>query len=656
MKKLYKLIILFPFLFQIATFVIAQNLVPNAGFEAAWSCPEDFTKEPVKELVPYWKNPNHGTPDYFNRCSNEISGIPKNFAGNMEAAEGDGYIGLILREVFKDSLNEKKISREYIEVELREPLKFRQLYCFNLKYCLASKSEFSVDALGVSFTREKLKAWNFGLLDAEPMVFNIPGNKMDNKLEWREMCGVFRARGRETFLTIGNFIPNIQTHYFVNVDTLCDSTFAYAYYYIDDIKLFEIENNFECGCLDENSTGYDWLADNPKSFLDYYNEYMNDLNESQMLLADMNSISDNDISSENSDGNLNNRNSSNGNSNINNNLLDNSNNGENNNHNNGDSSANAANSNYTDSLGNKSHGNDINSNSNNSGNNNTGNFGNQNGINNDSNNQANSNSSGNSNNGENNNHNNGDSSENAANSNYANSSDSLGNKSHGNDINSNSNNSRNNNTGNIGNQNGINSDSNNQANSNKTGNSNNVDNADSLNSSGNNTFTNANTNTNRERDSLFNISNMETLNFNDISGEIRYGNLRDDELEIFNNMQDANTGDAFRLPNIYFAFNQAELLPSSYPSLELLGNVLKENSGLRIEIRGHTDNVGSSRYNRKLSVSRAESVYQFLIESGVAQTRLKYRGFGNEVPVGDNETELGRQMNRRVEIKVIENK
>jgi outer membrane protein OmpA-like peptidoglycan-associated protein len=627
MKQIYKLLILFPFLIQITPLVIAQNLVPNAGFEAAWSCPEDFTKEPVKELVPYWRNPNHGTPDYFNRCSNEISGIPGNFAGNMEAAEGNAYIGLILREVFKDSLNEKKISREYIEVELREPLKFRQLYCFNLKYCLASKSEFSVDALGVSFTREKLKAWNFGLLDAEPMVFNIPGNKMDNKLEWREMCGVFRARGRETYLTIGNFVPNVQTHYFENVDTLCDSTFAYAYYYIDDIKLFEIENHFECGCLDENSTGYDWLADDPKSFLDYYNNYMNGLKESQMLLADLNSTNADNAYSSNSDGN--------------------SNNGDNTNHNDDDSlSGNYANS--SDSLGNKSYGNDINSNSSNLGNNNTGNIGNQNGINSDSNNQANSNrtgnstnadnadslnSDGNSNNGDNTNHND------LLSGNYANSSDSLGNKSHGNDINSNSSNLGNNNTGNIGNQNGINNDSNNQANSNRTGNS-----------------TNADTNANCERDSLLNINNMETLNLNDISGEIRYGNLRDDELEIFNNMPDANTGDAFRLPNIYFAFNQAELLPSSYPSLELLGNVLKENSGLRIEIRGHTDNVGSSHYNRKLSVRRAESVYQFLIESGVDQARLKYRGFGNEVPIGDNETEFGRQMNRRVEIKVIENK
>jgi OOP family OmpA-OmpF porin len=73
-----------------------------------------------------------------------------------------------------------------------------------------------------------------------------------------------------------------------------------------------------------------------------------------------------------------------------------------------------------------------------------------------------------------------------------------------------------------------------------------------------------------------------------------------------------------------------------------------------MEIGGHTDSTGSIEYNRSLSEKRALSVVNYLIGSGISAARLKYRGYGNTVSVGDNETPEGRQLNRRTEAMIID--
>jgi outer membrane protein OmpA-like peptidoglycan-associated protein len=75
---------------------------------------------------------------------------------------------------------------------------------------------------------------------------------------------------------------------------------------------------------------------------------------------------------------------------------------------------------------------------------------------------------------------------------------------------------------------------------------------------------------------------------------------------------------------------------------------------LKIEIRGHTDNIGNENYNKKLSIARAATVYNYLSRKGIAPARMKYRGFGTTVPVDNNDTESGRAKNRRVEVLIME--
>jgi OOP family OmpA-OmpF porin len=78
--------------------------------------------------------------------------------------------------------------------------------------------------------------------------------------------------------------------------------------------------------------------------------------------------------------------------------------------------------------------------------------------------------------------------------------------------------------------------------------------------------------------------------------------------------------------------------------------ILNNNPGLRIEIQGHTDNVGSEKYNQSLSEKRATAVMEYLIEKGIAGDRLTAVGYGLTRPIASNSTSEGRSLNRRVQI------
>lgn len=441
-----------PFVYNRA---FSQNLVKNHSFENAWSCPEDYNGYAVKFPFPDWINPNNGTPDLMHSCSALRAGVPENFAGYMYPYDGGAYAGIILREMFDDSLRVYKgVSREYLQTKLTEPLKKNSLYCVKFYYVNAKKSMYSVDALGITLTVEQIKAKNADRILQRPQITNRPGHIMDNMDEWTEFCGYYRARGGEHYLTIGNFWDNSTTQYVTNKNEYSDSAFFYAYYLIDNVSVFEIESEFECGCLNDLAWSSDWKSDTFDPSTGYNTRKIND----------------NDIA------------------------------------NNGNDSSNS---------------------------------------------------------------------------------------------------------------NGKNSQGNGNGNTNGNGLDNN---------SKNNSQTDPN-----ETDATGLKTQITKAAFDN-----------------------AEIGDRFRLNQIYFEFNSSELLTISNIQLDSLYNILLEKPSLRIEIRGHTDNIGSEGYNKKLSVERAASVYNYLLEKGIPKTRMKYRGFGPNVPVADNNTEQGRELNRRVEIFIVE--
>ncbi len=100
--------------------------------------------------------------------------------------------------------------------------------------------------------------------------------------------------------------------------------------------------------------------------------------------------------------------------------------------------------------------------------------------------------------------------------------------------------------------------------------------------------------------------------------------------------------------NVMFKVNSIRLTNSSYPALKELADSLKSNPDLDLTIEGHTDNLGTEKYNLELSLKRAESVKKVLMGLGVDTHRIQTKGFGNSLPVATNSTEEGRAMNRRV--------
>ena len=100
---------------------------------------------------------------------------------------------------------------------------------------------------------------------------------------------------------------------------------------------------------------------------------------------------------------------------------------------------------------------------------------------------------------------------------------------------------------------------------------------------------------------------------------------------------------------IHFEFNKAKIRPESYPILDAIVSVLKDNPKITLEIQGHTDNVGSAGYNKKLSQSRADSVREYLVEHGTSAGRLSTMGYGMTQPIVPNNSEANRALNRRVQ-------
>ena len=107
------------------------------------------------------------------------------------------------------------------------------------------------------------------------------------------------------------------------------------------------------------------------------------------------------------------------------------------------------------------------------------------------------------------------------------------------------------------------------------------------------------------------------------------------------------------LKNVFFDTGKDQLRPDSKTELARVTKLIQDNPSIKIEISGHTDNVGSEEVNQQLSERRAKSVVAFLIQNGIPATRLKAVGYGSKNPVADNNTEAGKQLNRRTELKIL---
>jgi OmpA-OmpF porin, OOP family len=139
------------------------------------------------------------------------------------------------------------------------------------------------------------------------------------------------------------------------------------------------------------------------------------------------------------------------------------------------------------------------------------------------------------------------------------------------------------------------------------------------------------------------VSTLEHLDIE--SGELK-------ELEMNFKLQPVEIGTKVNLKDVLFAQTKADILPESYPELDMVVNFLKSNPTVRIELSGHTDNRGIHSDNVKLSHQRVTKVKEYLVEQGIDSKRITGKGYGGTRPIASNDTEESRRMNRRVEFTI----
>lgn len=141
------------------------------------------------------------------------------------------------------------------------------------------------------------------------------------------------------------------------------------------------------------------------------------------------------------------------------------------------------------------------------------------------------------------------------------------------------------------------------------------------------------------------ISSNENLDLTE------FQNFQTIERDIF--LTPIEIGQVVKLNNIFFETGKSSLLIESYPELDRLVQLMKENPKMKIELLGHTDNVGSDQSNLNLSNERVTSVKNYLIKNGIDETRIIGKGYGSASPIAPNDNDENRQLNRRVELKVL---
>ncbi len=114
-------------------------------------------------------------------------------------------------------------------------------------------------------------------------------------------------------------------------------------------------------------------------------------------------------------------------------------------------------------------------------------------------------------------------------------------------------------------------------------------------------------------------------------------------------------GQVVRLNNVFFDFDKWDLREESFVELDRVVKLLNENPAIEIEMSAHTDSKGSDEYNFKLSDNRAKSVRDYIVSKGIEENRISSQGYGETKPVATNDTDDGRQLNRRVEFTILKN-
>jgi outer membrane protein OmpA-like peptidoglycan-associated protein len=216
--------------------VMAQNLVPNPGFEQYFKCPGSYNYSASGKLAPSWYSPSTGTPDLFNKCSIGEAGVPENWAGRSNTYNGSGYAG-----IYGFISGRNTSYREYLQAELSSPLEAGATYLVEFYYRLSSNSKYSIDRIGFLLSDSAQRIQHDGVFPHKPTYEKITQAIYNPKTSgtWLRIAYSHIAKGGERFITIGNFSDDTDTrNYFIqNSQSTEPMLNRAAYFFIDDVKV-----------------------------------------------------------------------------------------------------------------------------------------------------------------------------------------------------------------------------------------------------------------------------------------------------------------------------------------------------------------------------------------------------------------------------------
>ena len=240
------------FVLLITSICFSQNLVLNGSFEDTEKCAEDLQQ--FDKNVKYWNTPTSGSTDLFNNCAAFLDLKPtNNYQGSQLPFHGENYAGCYFYGI--DDY------REYIQGSLSEPLIKGSRYKLSLEISLADKSDIAIKDIQVMFTDTIIKSWG-----TYPITKNRIRNKnietfmvhlsnddeyLNNKETWIEISIEFIAKKSANYFTIGNFNSNKLTD---KKNQRFLPRIRKSYYYIDEVKLIDLEKKIPKVILKKRST------------------------------------------------------------------------------------------------------------------------------------------------------------------------------------------------------------------------------------------------------------------------------------------------------------------------------------------------------------------------------------------------------------------
>lgn len=220
------------------------NLVRNPSFEQNTSCPND---QGQLDLCNFWSSAIGPAPDYFHHCSENThwqAKVPDNFYGSQRPSTGKAYCGLTAMS-FNDEMDMKFGS---IQVRLTNPLVAGQSYCLKAQVALAERASIALPVLHMSFQQKRTYPDEAAPTSLGSARLVGRDSFLADKTDWMEISGNYRASGGEEWLVLS--FQMLQEND-LRLKTLQDSpghVKGFAYYYIDDVCVSPLSNNWQCNC------------------------------------------------------------------------------------------------------------------------------------------------------------------------------------------------------------------------------------------------------------------------------------------------------------------------------------------------------------------------------------------------------------------------